>query len=60
MEAEYITCSAAMLEVARLKRFMEDLEINISNSSLVIIYCDSQAVIFFSQGCQMLQQVKTH
>lgn len=60
MEVEYITCSTAMLEVARLKRFMEDLKINTSNSSLVIIYCDSQAVIFFPQGCQMLQQVKTH
>ena len=32
-----------------LKRFIEDLEINISNASLVIVYCDNQSGISFSK-----------
>ena len=47
MEAEYIACSVAVQEDVWLKRFMEDLEINISPTSPVTIYCDSQTAISF-------------
>ena len=38
-----------MQEVVWLKRFVEDLEINISATSPVTVYCDSQAAISFSK-----------
>ena len=49
MKAEYIACSTAVQEVVWLKRFVEDLEINISVISPVTIYCDSQTAISFSK-----------
>ena len=52
MEAEYITCSAIVQQVVWLKRFVEDLEINISATSLVTVYCDNQAVISFSKDAK--------
>ena len=52
MEAEYSACSAAVQEVVWLKRFVEDLEINICATSLVTIYCDSQAAISFSKDAK--------
>ena len=58
MEAEYIACSAAVQEVMWLKRFIEDLEINISNDNLVTIYCDNQATIFFSNNAKYYTKSK--
>ena len=49
MEAEYIACSAAVQEAVWLKRFIEDLKINISNDNLMTVYRDSQAIISFSK-----------
>ena len=36
----------------QLKRFVEDLEINISNDSPVTIYCDNQTAISFSKDAK--------
>ena len=52
MEAKYIACFAAVREDVWRKRFIEDLKININNDNLVIIYCDSQAVISFSKDAK--------
>ena len=49
MKAEYIACSTAVQEAMWLKRFVEDLEINISVTTPVTIYCDSQITIPFSK-----------
>ena len=35
-----------------LKRFLEDLKINISATSPVTVYCDSQAAISFSKAAK--------
>ena len=41
MEAKYIAYSVAVQEVVWLKRFVDDLKINISATSLVTVYCDN-------------------
>ena len=58
MEVEYIACSEAVQEALWLKRFMKDLEINISATSPVTVYCDSQATISFSKDANYQSKSK--
>ena len=41
------SCFVVVQEAVWLKRFMEDLDINISNANLVTIYCDREVAISF-------------
>ena len=52
MEAEFIACSAAVQEAVWLKRFLEDLILEVDAEKPVTIYCDSQAAIAYTKNAK--------
>lgn len=52
MEAEFVACSAAVLEAVWLKRFFENLNLDADTEKPVTIYCDSQAAIVYTKDAK--------
>jgi len=47
MEAEYVTCTAAVQEVVWLKAFIQNLDVTPHNNESVVIYSDNTAALAY-------------
>ena len=52
MEAKYVACSVVVQKAIWLRRFLNNLKIVTDPPRPVIIYCDSQAAIFFTKDAK--------
>ena len=48
MESEFVSCACAVQEVVWLRRFFEHLSIAKNIKGPMILYCDSQALITYT------------